>query len=80
MTEHIDNILIRQKDILYALINENQLDLASNFLDYIKELWDELNYGYKWKEVKERLLFERKKLEIESEEWYNDFRKKCESQ
>lgn len=59
---NIDNELIRQKDGLYAKLNELQ-DIQRNnqflrnaqqlfaILQFIRTFWLALSYGYKWEEV-----------------------------
>lgn len=52
----LDNQLIKQKDELIRMINRKKYDEAAIILAFIKPMWDVCDYGYKWDEIKERLL------------------------
>jgi len=58
----MDNILVHQKDRILQLINlakkkENVsiLLIAKTCLQVVQELWEKCNYGYKWKELSDRI-------------------------
>ena len=50
----MDNALIRQKDFIIDLINSGDYAAAITLLKFVKELWHECSYGYKWRELRER--------------------------
>lgn len=52
----LDNQLIKQKDTLLALIRNRKYDEASAILAFVKPMWDVCSYGYKWDEIRDRLL------------------------
>ena len=56
MTDDLDNILIRQKDFILQLINTRQYERARACLACVRELWEESDYGYKYKELKQRIV------------------------
>lgn len=56
----IDNMLVRQKDRLIEKIDSatttEQINAIAETLLTLQELWLALNYEYKYKELRERLL------------------------
>lgn len=52
----IDNELIRQKNVILQLVNQESFVKAKDFLDFVTPLWESCGYGYKVKEIKERIL------------------------
>lgn len=52
--QHLDNILIRQKDYLINLI-DNHLYEAIPALEVVKELWIACDYTYKLRELENRI-------------------------
>lgn len=52
----MDNALVHQKDTIINHIDDLHYEEAILLLTFTKELWEECSYGYKWKELQERLL------------------------
>ncbi len=50
-----DTALMAQKDYILKLINDEEYQSALHLLTFSKKLWASLNYGYKTKEIFERL-------------------------
>ena len=48
----LSNVLIHQKDKLRQLVFDGQYEQAANLLEFVKELWKEASYDYKYNEVK----------------------------
>jgi len=51
----LDNCLIRQKDHILTLVNEEKYEEAIVLLDFSEELWAECTYAYKTREIRERI-------------------------
>ncbi len=49
------NVLVMQKNALLALINEGKLEEAVRILNFLAPTWQAGNYGYKVREIKERI-------------------------
>lgn len=57
--ENISNALVHQKDYIISLTNEGAYTKAYELLSFVEELWKALDYGYKIKELKERVEYAR---------------------
>lgn len=53
--EEFDFLLIRQKEKILTLINNNRIREALYCLNLVKELWCTHEYAYKYEEIKERI-------------------------
>lgn len=51
----LDNILVKQKDLILQRINDNALNEAQAMLNVVRELWYASSYGYKYTEVNKRI-------------------------
>ncbi len=47
--------LVQQKNELLTLVNDGQYEQASTILDFLTPSWTAQGYGYKVKEIKERI-------------------------
>ena len=54
----LDFILIRQKNALLELLWEDKFEEVLSKLEFVKELWEENRYGYKYVEIK-RIMADR---------------------
>ncbi len=52
---NISSALVHQKDHIIILINNEEYEKALWTLCFVKEVWESLNYGYKTKELFQRL-------------------------
>lgn len=59
----MDNILVKQKDIVLSRINSGALNEAQAILNVLRELWFTCDYGYKWTEVQRRIFAESDKTD-----------------
>lgn len=50
-----DNQLVRQKNKIIELINDNKIEQAKAALEVVAEMWEANKYGYKVKELNERI-------------------------
>ena len=48
----IDFILIKQKDRIFDMIHEGKYEETLALLDFLRPLWQECSYLYKWHECK----------------------------
>ena len=56
MTEaQLDDQLVRQKDRLIELIDSGKTEQAQTILQFVREMWEAANYGYKFAELQARL-------------------------
>lgn len=53
--EEFDFLLIRQKEKILTLINNNRIREALYCLNLVKELWCTHEYKYKYEEIRERI-------------------------
>lgn len=53
--EDFDNQLVRQKNKIIELINDNKIEQAKAALEVVTEMWETNSYGYKVKELNERI-------------------------
>lgn len=51
----LDSALIKQKDNICKLINEEEYELALAALMFNRDLWEICNYGYKFHELQSRI-------------------------
>jgi hypothetical protein len=54
----LDNTLVHQKDYIRSLINDGKYDEANMLLAFVKELWVQAAYVYKYVELKNILIAE----------------------
>ena len=60
MTESdLDNLLVDQKNSILRLVNAGEFDRAETALDVVSALWHATRYGYKFREITERIATER---------------------
>ncbi len=55
MRYFIENQLVDQKNVILELVNEGQYDKALMLLDFASGLWQQCGYGYKIKEIRQRV-------------------------
>lgn len=55
---NLENELVRQKDHILSLINNEEYEEANLLLNFSKELWAKASYAYKWDELKQRIRAE----------------------
>ena len=68
MTEtQLDNQLVRQKDRLIELIDNGKTEQAQIILQFVREMWEAANYGYKFAELQARLKFQREAEQSQKE-------------
>lgn len=53
--EDFDNQLVRQKNKIIELIDDNKIQQAKAALAVVTEIWEANSYGYKVKELKDRI-------------------------
>jgi hypothetical protein len=58
----MDNMVVRQKDRIIRLINDGLTGPARQALAVVTELWETIGYGYKVKELRERMRREEDKV------------------
>lgn len=51
----LDNALIRQKDAILALVNNEEYEQALTLLAFSEDLWATCSYAYKTSEIRERI-------------------------
>ena len=51
----LDNELVNQKNAILSLANNGEYRQALTLLEFVKGLWESCSYGYKHREVKERI-------------------------
>jgi hypothetical protein len=51
----IENELVRQKDRINALINDERYEEATALIDFAEELWAKASYAYKTLELRRRI-------------------------
>lgn len=54
------NLMVRQKDAILHLVNAGEYDQAQVALTIVDELWCRFDYAYKVREIRERIVRERK--------------------
>lgn len=57
---NIDNLLVVQKDHIIHMINARAFSEAIVVLNVVSPMWESLGYGYKVKELYDRIAKERK--------------------
>ena len=55
MQYHIENELVRQKDHIIGLVNDEKYLEALALLDFSADLWEKVGYSYKIREIKDRI-------------------------
>ena len=65
----LDFILIRQKNALLELINDDKFEEALARLEFVRELWEENSYAYKYLELKRNMKERIQQLTGESTHW-----------
>jgi len=50
-SDRLDNLLVNQKNAIFALINQDAFASARTVLSAVKESWADCDYGYKWDEL-----------------------------
>jgi hypothetical protein len=63
------NALVHQKNTIIDLIDFHSYEEAILLLAFTKELWEECSYGYKWKELQDRLLTTLRSQQEENTHW-----------
>lgn len=53
--EALDNLLVRQKDLIIHLLNNEKFVEAETCLQLVTELWSACNYDYKLRELRVRM-------------------------
>ena len=48
----LDNHLVRQKDHILSLVREDNFEEALTLLKFVRPMWTEFNYLYKFEEIK----------------------------
>jgi hypothetical protein len=48
----LDNALVRQKNVIFDLINNGLYNHAEQNLEFVFDLWSACDYGYKYTELK----------------------------
>lgn len=51
----LDNELVRQKDYILRLANNGQIREAAKLLSFVAGVWNATGYGYKVREIRDRL-------------------------
>lgn len=51
----MENALIHQKDNLIKLVNNGEYEKAITLLNFVQDMWNEVGYDYKVREIKERI-------------------------
>lgn len=51
----LDAALIRQKDHILQLVNDEKFEEAITLLDFSANLWETCSYAYKTREIRERI-------------------------
>lgn len=65
----LDWELIRQKNRILELVNEERYEEALLLLDFSESLWKECSYAYKTREIRERIKRELGELVFQSTHW-----------
>lgn len=52
----MENALVRQKDFILSLINNEEYEKALSLIGFSEELWASVNYAYKTRELRQRVL------------------------
>lgn len=52
---HIENELMRQKDHIIGLVNDEKYEEALSLLNFSADLWARVGYDYKTREIRERI-------------------------
>ncbi len=77
MSEHyIDNELVKQKNEIIRMIQDGEHYEAKFILDFVAPLWNSVGYGYKERELQERLKTSIEEYEKERDEERRSKRKK----
>lgn len=63
----IEDELVHQKNHILSLVNEGKYEDAVTLLNFSEELWAKASYGYKTKEIRERIREEVRNLVLSSE-------------
>jgi len=58
----IENILVAQKNLIISMINDGKISSAYAMLMVVRELWENCDYGYKVKEIDNRIFEASKQL------------------
>ena len=54
-SDHLDWELIRQKNRILGLVNDEKYEEALLLLDFSEALWKDCSYAYKTREIRERI-------------------------
>lgn len=55
---YVDNELVGQKDGILELVNNGEYERALDRLEFVKPLWLKCSYGYKYREILNRMCDE----------------------
>ncbi len=58
---NIENILVKQKDLILFQINMGRIEAAAKMLHVVSDLWDLADYKYKRLELEQRIKQEASK-------------------
>lgn len=70
----LDYALVRQKDKLLQLINDEKYEEAFSILEFVKDLWESCSYGYKYLEVKHRIVLCLESEVLTSSHWKTELK------
>ncbi len=69
--------LVMQKNALLTLVNEGKYEQASTILDFLAPSWEAERYGYKVREIRERIRRELDDLAFHAEHHQTEAKYKC---
>ena len=65
----MDNLLIHQKDHILALVRDDKYEEALLLLNFVRPMWEQFDYLYKYEEIKRNMEERCREQAIEATHW-----------